>query len=100
MGLPEAFRKNPADVRAQASILRRIFYPRKVRFPASRCPDCGAKDWGVRSSGTSGHEEEIKCAECGSQFGLNGAPFCMIQRTNGAPDDPRCDRSAAMQIQE
>lgn len=55
-------------------------YPKKLEsfFWHSRCPDCGSKEFSYWEDG--GHDVAIECSKCGSKFGVQFAPFYLIER--------------------
>lgn len=55
-------------------------YPKALDsiFMTRRCPDCGYDKFRMWQDG--GHDEAIECRQCYSKFGINHAPFFMIER--------------------
>lgn len=55
-------------------------YPRPLQsfFRTRRCPDCGSKD--LRCWEDGGHDFVMECQGCKSCFGVQAAPFEIIER--------------------
>jgi len=55
-------------------------FPRPLQslFETHQCPDCGHGDFGAGEDG--GHDIVLDCLRCGSAFGIQSAPFNLIER--------------------
>jgi hypothetical protein len=83
-GLPKGYRivrvlvseeamtpRPPSEVRPLSDDLQSFF------TTMGACPDCGSRN--MRCVEDGGHDSLVIC-ECGSKFGVNWAPFSMIER--------------------
>lgn len=61
---------------------RKLTYPRRLEsfFATQRCADCGSPNLLTRQDG--GHDELVKCSECGAVFGVQNPPFSLIERVS------------------
>jgi len=61
-------------------LVGKVSYPQDIHsfFNSRRCPDCGNKKFNFRQDG--GHDICLQCAKCKSEFGIQEAPFKIIER--------------------